>query len=100
VRAFGPAHAGIKQQADDRGVTPLREARSLARPEQPLELVVGQDLRRLFRHQRRRDVRHREGVDLLLGHGPLEKAVQRAVAVVRRRGLEPRQQIGGEGLAM
>jgi hypothetical protein len=74
--ALGPAHAGVDQQQDDGGVATAGEVATLADLEQPGQVLKPDHVDRLFGELRRLHAVHRAGLEVALGHGPLEEGVQ------------------------
>jgi hypothetical protein len=94
---LGDPHARIQKQSQDGRVPPVGEVPALAGLQQPPQIVVGQHRRRLVRDVRRVHASHRAGVQLALGHRPLEECLEAPVAVQRREGLPAVELVGDEG---
>jgi hypothetical protein len=78
-------------------VPPVGEVAALAGFQQPAQLVVGQQRRRLVRDLRRVHAGHRAGVQLALGHRPLEERLEAPVAVQGCERLPALQLVSNEG---
>jgi hypothetical protein len=88
---LGPGHPGVHQEEeeeeeeeedDDGGVTAAGKVPTLADPEQPSQMLGSNHVNRLLGQLRRPHVVHRAGLEVALGHRPLEEGVQASVAVV------------------
>jgi hypothetical protein len=98
--ALGPAHPGVHQQQNDRGVAAAGKVPSLAGPEQPRQVHGPDHLDGLLGELWRSHAVHRAGHQVALGHCPLEEGVQAPVAVVGGGRLPAGQLVGDERLEM
>jgi hypothetical protein len=104
---LGPGHPGVHQEEeeeeeedDDDGVTAAGKVPTLADPEQPSQMLGSNHVNRLLGQLRRPHVVHRAGLEVALGHRPLEEGVQASVAVVGGGRLPAGELVGGELLTV
>ena len=93
---LGPAHAGVHYQQGDGGVAAAGEVATLTDLEQPGQVLRPNDLDGLLGQLRRPHPLHGVGLQVALGHRPLEEGMQAPVAVVGGGGLPAGELVGDE----